>query len=288
MDPIADWHALLRPDEELTPQFAQAFAAAMRAQKLTFGQRVHCPFLRPFFLSARRRSPHQGRRRDARRARRARRPRRDVIRRSLRAARHDRSGGSAHGHRAGLRHRQHRIAPRRLPAAGLAALRRVQRRVAGRHRLHAAAGRALRRLAGDGPVQGEPPGAVSSRHREPAERAARELPRVGRHGLAADDRDRRLARRPDLDRVRAAARCLRRRRRADRHLRSARAGADERGADGAGREDRSGLPPRPRQRHHRPAGPNARRSSTPAPPASSAWPTASSASWRTRRRSSPS
>ena len=52
MDPIADWHALLRPDEELTPQFAQAFAAAMRAQKLTFGRRVHCPFLRPFFLSA--------------------------------------------------------------------------------------------------------------------------------------------------------------------------------------------------------------------------------------------
>jgi hypothetical protein len=51
MDPIADWHALLRPDEELTPRFASAFASSMRAQKLTFGQRVHCPFLRPFFLT---------------------------------------------------------------------------------------------------------------------------------------------------------------------------------------------------------------------------------------------
>ena len=229
MDPIADWHALLRPDEELTPQFAQAFAAAMRAQKLTFGQPRPLPVPAAVLPLGGRRSPHQGRRGDARRARRARRPRRDGLRRSLRAARHDRSGGPAHGHRAGLRHRQHRVAPRRLPAAGLAALRRVQRRVAGRHRLHAAAGRALRRLAGDGPVQGEPRGAVSSRHREPAERAARELSRVGRHGLAADDRDCRLARRPDLDRVRAAARCVRRRRRADRRLRSARAGTDATG-----------------------------------------------------------
>jgi uncharacterized circularly permuted ATP-grasp superfamily protein len=52
MDPIADWNALMRPEEELTPRYAMAFAAAMRARRLTFGQRVHCPFLRPFFLSA--------------------------------------------------------------------------------------------------------------------------------------------------------------------------------------------------------------------------------------------
>ena len=52
MDLIADWHALLRPDEELTPRFTAAFASSMRARKLTFGQRVHCPFLRPFFLTA--------------------------------------------------------------------------------------------------------------------------------------------------------------------------------------------------------------------------------------------
>jgi hypothetical protein len=51
MDAIGDWHALLRPDKELTPRFSTELAAAMRARKLTFGQRVHCPFLRPFFLS---------------------------------------------------------------------------------------------------------------------------------------------------------------------------------------------------------------------------------------------
>jgi hypothetical protein len=52
MDSVAAWHALLRPDEELTPRYCLAFATSMRAKKLTFGQRVHCPFLRPFFLSA--------------------------------------------------------------------------------------------------------------------------------------------------------------------------------------------------------------------------------------------
>lgn len=51
-DPIADWHALLRPGEERSPASSLAFAASMRARKLTFGDRIHCPFLRPFFLSA--------------------------------------------------------------------------------------------------------------------------------------------------------------------------------------------------------------------------------------------
>jgi uncharacterized circularly permuted ATP-grasp superfamily protein len=51
MDPIQRWHDLLQPDRELTPAFCQAFAASMRAKNLTFGERVHCPFLRPFFLT---------------------------------------------------------------------------------------------------------------------------------------------------------------------------------------------------------------------------------------------
>ena len=46
------WHALLRPDVELSPAFCAELNARMRAEKLTFGNRVHCPFLRPFFLSA--------------------------------------------------------------------------------------------------------------------------------------------------------------------------------------------------------------------------------------------
>ena len=51
MDPIAEWHERLRPDRELTPEYCAAFADSMRRRKLTFGSRVHCPVLRPFFLS---------------------------------------------------------------------------------------------------------------------------------------------------------------------------------------------------------------------------------------------
>ena len=51
MDTIGAWNALLRPDVELTRGYCEEFAASMRARKLTFGDRVHCPFLRPFFLT---------------------------------------------------------------------------------------------------------------------------------------------------------------------------------------------------------------------------------------------
>jgi uncharacterized circularly permuted ATP-grasp superfamily protein len=44
------WHALLREDVELTPAYCEDLAARMRAAKLTFGDRIHCPFLRPIFL----------------------------------------------------------------------------------------------------------------------------------------------------------------------------------------------------------------------------------------------
>src|SRR5919112_1651539 len=51
MDPIAEWDALLRSGVELTPEFCTSLAAAMRERKLTFGGRLTCPFLRPFFLT---------------------------------------------------------------------------------------------------------------------------------------------------------------------------------------------------------------------------------------------
>jgi uncharacterized circularly permuted ATP-grasp superfamily protein len=51
MDAIGEWHGLLRPDVELSRRHIEEFAGVMRARKLTFGDRVHCPFLRPFFLS---------------------------------------------------------------------------------------------------------------------------------------------------------------------------------------------------------------------------------------------
>jgi hypothetical protein len=44
------WHGLLRPDVELSEAWWQAFATRMRDARLTFGDRLNCPFLRPFFL----------------------------------------------------------------------------------------------------------------------------------------------------------------------------------------------------------------------------------------------
>lgn len=48
--PVDAWHALLRPDVEQSAAYWDAFAGHMRAARLTFGDRVHCPFLRPLFL----------------------------------------------------------------------------------------------------------------------------------------------------------------------------------------------------------------------------------------------
>jgi len=45
------WHALLHPALAKNHAFAEDFLKKLRAAKLTFGDRVHCPFLRPFFLS---------------------------------------------------------------------------------------------------------------------------------------------------------------------------------------------------------------------------------------------
>ena len=52
MDAIDAWHAELAKGQELSREFCTGFAASMRARKLTFGERIHCPFLRPFLLSA--------------------------------------------------------------------------------------------------------------------------------------------------------------------------------------------------------------------------------------------
>src|ERR1700738_1270117 len=45
------WLALLHPELQKNHAFAENFRKRLRAAKLTFGDRVHCPFLRPFFLS---------------------------------------------------------------------------------------------------------------------------------------------------------------------------------------------------------------------------------------------
>jgi hypothetical protein len=45
------WHASLHPALAKNHAFAEDFLKKLRVAKLTFGDRVHCPFLRPFFLS---------------------------------------------------------------------------------------------------------------------------------------------------------------------------------------------------------------------------------------------
>ena len=45
------WDKRLKAELRSSPQFTEKFYEKLRAVKLTFGNRVHCPFLRPFFLS---------------------------------------------------------------------------------------------------------------------------------------------------------------------------------------------------------------------------------------------
>ena len=47
------WNSLLRSEVELQPPYCANLATQMRKRKLTFGDRIHCPFLRPFFLDER-------------------------------------------------------------------------------------------------------------------------------------------------------------------------------------------------------------------------------------------
>ncbi|HNV02074.1 MAG TPA: hypothetical protein PLE61_01995 [Vicinamibacterales bacterium] len=51
MNPIDAWHGLLKP-EELSAGAFEVLSARLRAERLTFGDRVHCPFLRPIFVTA--------------------------------------------------------------------------------------------------------------------------------------------------------------------------------------------------------------------------------------------
>jgi hypothetical protein len=49
--PAEDWHEILKALLLRVPKLPEDLFKRMRKAKLTFGDRVHCPFLRPFFLS---------------------------------------------------------------------------------------------------------------------------------------------------------------------------------------------------------------------------------------------
>jgi hypothetical protein len=50
-NPVQYWDKILRPLVKRSTSLAEKFLEDVRAAKLTFGDRVHCPFLRPVFLS---------------------------------------------------------------------------------------------------------------------------------------------------------------------------------------------------------------------------------------------
>lgn len=49
--PAEEWHEILKAILLRMPRLPEELFKRMRKAKLTFGDRVHCPFLRPFFLS---------------------------------------------------------------------------------------------------------------------------------------------------------------------------------------------------------------------------------------------
>jgi hypothetical protein len=51
LDPVAQWHDILKVTLLRMPALPEVMFKQMRKARLTFGDRVHCPFLRPFFLS---------------------------------------------------------------------------------------------------------------------------------------------------------------------------------------------------------------------------------------------
>jgi len=51
LSPAEEWHAILKATLLRVPALPEDFFKRLRRGKLTFGDRVHCPFLRPFFLS---------------------------------------------------------------------------------------------------------------------------------------------------------------------------------------------------------------------------------------------
>ena len=265
----------------------------MRERRLTLRRPVLCPFLRPFFLDARRRSARVvargGDAVDARRARRAR-PR-SATRGLLAELGAERGGDPAGADRSRLRDDQHRGARRRVHPARLAAVRRVQR--ASRRRAPATASgwrscstseplmapvpRAVRRAASTRPIDALLDALVAS-YRE-----------WGGTRQPAADRDRRLARGADVQRVRDPARRVHRRsacRRSSAIRAIWRLRRIARSSPAASR-DRPRLPPRADQRHRRARRRVPRADRRLPSGARSASPTRCAARSRTRRRSSP-
>ncbi len=219
--PIDHWHELLA--QEPAGAMCARLTGRMRERRLRFGDRVICPFLRPFFLDAADEPRVRARRRDAVDAGRAGRARRRWARRRSFAS--SRSATTRSGWRESIPATR-RPAPPPAPTPSSCRTRCSSPNTTASRRPAPATARGSRSCLRTKPVMAALPRAVR-RADVPAGRGAargarRQLPRVGRHGVAAADGDCRLARGADLQRVRDPARRLRRARRADGGLRSAR------------------------------------------------------------------
>src|ERR1700733_13322274 len=120
LDPAEHWHTLLRPVLTDDPDFPVEFFARLRDARLTFGDRVHCPFLRPFFLSPE----------DERRVPIVAETVADLGERVVTASLATSPPGRTNAPRAPsrrLRPRQYLVSPRRLPPPRFAEICRVQR-----------------------------------------------------------------------------------------------------------------------------------------------------------------
>jgi len=141
--PAEAWNQLLRHDVELAPAFSNELNARMRAERLTFGDRVHCPFIRPFFLTA----ADEQRVREIAEAIAGLGER--VVKQSLAAgavcAQPGRGASGAHQSR--LRYFEHLFATRRVSASRFTAIRGIQCRIAGRRRIRRNAGGSVSNLA---------------------------------------------------------------------------------------------------------------------------------------------
>ena len=198
-DADRDWNGLLRPDVELSADYWQELSARMRERAAHVWRAVPLSVPASVLSERRRRASRAscrgsdgGDRREGRAG---------GAREAGAAARSqaDAGGRAARAHRAGLQDRQHRVAARRVPAAGIAEIRRIQRGISGRARLFRDHGGDLRRAGDHGALPRDVECPIFQARGRDARCAAGKLPRVGRPRESAGDPDHRLARGADLD-----------------------------------------------------------------------------------------
>ena len=245
--------SLLRPDVELAPAFSNELNARMRAQRLVFGDRIHCPFLRPFFLSAE----------DEQRVRAVAETIAVLGERVVKAISR-RPRLLAQSALSPEEERLARINPRYAPSSTssrLDAFLLPDSLQFAEYNAESPAGPGYAETLADVFLATADHGAFLARYsvrkyplmKQLLGRSPRQLSRMGRHRHAASNRHRGLARSPHLERIRNPAVAFLERWRPHGSGRSARSGFENGKLIAQGQRSRSSLSPRPHQRHRRPS-----------------------------------